>query len=121
MGEHSMEIDEVKDHLNLKDKIIKKLESKVKTLQERGGQHHQSPSRQQRSEFTTMRNMSVANGMMDTTVQRLESMIKQLDQSVEDGIANKSVLVIPDELEPVRRVTLKVSLLNDEMKLSMKL
>jgi hypothetical protein len=112
--EHEEEITKLKESLELKNKIVKRLEGKVESLKAKS--NIRSPQRRA-PQAAMMRNIAVTGEMMDTSIRRLESMLKQIDQSVD----NQKNVDKNDDLAPIRKVASKLSLVNDELKMSVKL
>merc|ERR1712038_1386151 len=63
-----------------------------------------------------IRNISVTNELMDTSIRKLEKMMDQLEL-----IEKEKRTDLADEVSPIRRVATKVSLVHEEMKVAIKL
>jgi len=126
-NEQEEHINKLKEELEHKEATILKLEGKVNTLSSpRGGVNHRL-SNQQRptSNAAMMRNIAVTNEMVETSIRRLENMTKQMHKT--DEKENKACFLDPnqtmldDDMAPIRRVAIKVSLVHEELKLSLML
>jgi chromosome segregation ATPase len=60
--------------------------------------------------------MAVTNELLDTSMRKLENMIAHFDR-----VGNENNTNIVDEMAPIRRVATAISLVHEEMKVSMKL
>eukprot|EP00551_Chaetoceros_affinis_P009479 CAMPEP_0203669518 /NCGR_PEP_ID=MMETSP0090-20130426/5866_1 /ASSEMBLY_ACC=CAM_ASM_001088 /TAXON_ID=426623 /ORGANISM="Chaetoceros affinis, Strain CCMP159" /LENGTH=771 /DNA_ID=CAMNT_0050534221 /DNA_START=404 /DNA_END=2719 /DNA_ORIENTATION=+ len=115
--DHTSTMDVLSHQLDLKDKIIKRHEMKIYSLLNRKGDETNS-TRQARQvpQDVIIRNISVTNELMDTSIRKLEKMMDQLEL-----IEKEKRTDLADELSPIRRVATKVSLVHEEMKVSIKL
>jgi len=123
--EHAIEIEVLQDKLELKATLVKKLKLKNGSMKRMNSSKRSlscislgDPS----SESSMMRNITMTNEIMNTLTVRLEAMLTRIDQSTQpaEGIYDIGV-DIPDELAPIRKLGSKISLVNDEMKISMQL
>jgi len=123
--EHAIEIKVLQDKLELKATLVKKLKLKNGSMKRMNSSKRSlscislgDPS----SESSMMRNINMTNEIMNTLTFRLEAMLTRIDQSTQpaEGIYDIGV-DIPDELAPIRKLGSKISLVNDEMKISMQL
>jgi len=123
--EYAIEIKVLQDKLELKATLVKKLKLKNGSMKRMNSSKRSlscislgDPS----SESSMMRNINMTNEIMNTLTFRLEAMLTRIDQSTQpaEGIYDIGV-DIPDELAPIRKLGSKISLVNDEMKISMQL
>ena len=116
--DHNSSMDVMSQQLDLKDKIIQRHEMKIYSLiHEKGGGETKSPIRQRHVPQDVMiRNISVTNELMDTSIRKLEKMMEQLEL-----VEKEKRTDLADEISPIRRVATKVSLVHEEMKVAMKL
>ncbi len=109
--EHSSTMEVFSKQLELKDKIISRLESKMFGLVKNKNDSIPSPQRPNRamSKDYMLRKITVTNELMDTSMRRLETMLTRLER-MEDN----------DQSAPIRRMAMKVSSVHEEMKVAMK-
>jgi len=110
--EHAASMAAMEKQLRMKEKLVKKLETKIDNMKT-------SRPQLESSQLLLLRSTSMNSELMDTSTRRLQTMLKNLDESVED--TGDSGIDIPDEMAPIRRVASKIFLVNDEVKISMKL
>jgi len=69
------------------------------------------------------RNMSISTEVMNTLTLRLENMLTKIDapRQNQDEVQYDTGFGAEDELAPIRKIAAKISLVNDEMKVSMKI
>lgn len=111
--EHSSNMEVFSKQLELKDKIISRLESKMFGLvKNKNDTILPSSHRPNRAvpKDVMVRSIAVTNELMDSSIRRLETMLARLERTDEN-----------DEIAPIRRMALKVSSVHEEMKVSMKL
>lgn len=119
-AEHTIEMDVLSRQLDLKDKIIHRHEMKIYDLLNRkdnntpAKMHHHN--NRHVSPDVMVRNISVTNELMDTSIRKLEKMMEQLEL-----IETEKRTDLADEISPIRRVATKVSLVHEEMKVAIKL
>jgi hypothetical protein len=105
--------------LERKDKHITSLETKMFSLlkNKNDGNGMSSPQRNRPVPQDVMiRNIAVTNELLDTSMRKLENMMSHINRVSDDTHAN-----IKDEIAPIRRVATKISLVHEEMSVSMKL
>jgi uncharacterized coiled-coil protein SlyX len=122
--EHKTFMTMLSKQLELKDKHINSLESKIFGLLKHKNDRA-SPQRSVRKD-DMVRSMVVTNEMLDTSMRKLENMMVQIQKSEEDKKKNATTAdgsAVSEEgpMAPVRRVATKISLVHEEMKVSMKL
>jgi len=128
--EHAEEISSMQNKLDLKDTLIKKLRLKNGSLKRMESSKRALSSRNlssrnldPSSDAFTVRDMNMTNEMMNTLTFRLERMMAKIEESMQtpaESIYDVSV-DLPDEMRPIRKLAAKISLANDEMKVTMKL
>ena len=117
--EHQALMNVLSKQLERKDKHISSLETKMFSLlkNKNDGNGMSSPQRNRPVPQDVMiRNMAVTNELLDTSMRKLENMMSHIDRVSDDTHAN-----IKDEIAPIRRVATKISLVHEEMSVSMKL
>ena len=98
--------------MEIKDKIIKRLETKCFALVK-------SKTADPMPRKLMVRNIASTNEALDVTIQRLERLVEPLMATKGEGV--EPVKNSEDEFGSIRRVAAKVSLVHEELKLSMKL
>lgn len=111
--EHASTIDILSRQLETKDKIISQMETKVFTLS-KTKKDISNPSRKGIPYDVLLRNIGVTNELMDSSIQRLENMMAQMDR--EENETDRL-----DEFVPIRRLGAKISLVQHEMRVALKL
>ena len=113
--EHTSNMDVLSHQLELKDKIIKRHEMKIYDLLNRkeGGA---TSAMKRVPQDVMLRNISVTNELMDASIRKLEKMMEQLEL-----VESEKRTDLADEISPIRRVATKVSLVHEEMKVTIKL
>jgi hypothetical protein len=113
--EHASTMDYLSKQLDIKEKIINRLETKMFSLVKSNKENMATPQRAIPQDVM-IRSIAVTNELMDTSMRKLENMIGHIERVEKE---NRTEIV--DELAPVRRVATKISLVHEEMKVSMKL
>lgn len=111
--EHALTIDILSRQLETKDKIISQMETKVYNLS-KSTKEKSSPARKGIPYDVLLRNIGVTNELMDSSIQRLENMMAQLDRDEKESDRL-------DEFVPIRRLGTKISLVQHEMRVALKL
>jgi len=111
--EHTSTMDVLSQQLELKDKIISRLETKIfKSRPPTAAGGGVIPK------DVMMRNIAVTNELMDNSIRRLENMMGQLKRAEEQGQSQGQG---GGDVAPIRRIAIKVSSVHEEMKVAMKL
>jgi len=136
--ENALVVAIMQEKLNRKDEIIKRLSLKngsMKSLKNMGssarlnGMNGSTRTLSTRSLLTASsqgfnaRTMSISTEVMNTLTLRLENMLTKIDTHTKDedqGLYDTG-FDTEDELAPIRTIAAKISLVNDEMKVSLKL
>jgi hypothetical protein len=111
--EHTSTIDILSRQLETKDKIISQMETKVFNLS-KSKKENSNSSRKGIPYDVLLRNIGVTNELMDSSIQRLENMMSQMDR--EENETDRQ-----DELVIIRRLGAKISLVQHEMRVALKL
>mmetsp|Transcript_3568 Transcript_3568/g.5443 ORF Transcript_3568/g.5443 Transcript_3568/m.5443 type:complete len:768 (-) Transcript_3568:80-2383(-) len=117
--EHHSLMNVLSKQVERKDKHISSLETKMFSLlkNKNDGNGMSSPQRTRAVPQDVMiRNMAVTNELLDTSMRKLENMMSHIDRVSDENHAH-----IKDEIAPIRRVATKISLVHEEMSVSMKL
>jgi hypothetical protein len=114
--EHKSLMNMLSKQLELKDNHISSLESKMFSLVKQKNNDHTSPQRTMRKDVM-IRSMAVTNEVMDTSMRKLENMMAQIQRSEDE----KRTDGVEGPMEPIRRIAIRISLVHEEMKVSMKL
>jgi hypothetical protein len=111
--EHTSTMDVLSQQLELKDKIISRLETKIfKSRPPTATGGGVIPK------DVMVRNIAVTNELMDNSIRRLENMMGQLKRAEEQGQSQGQG---DGDVAPIRRIAIKVSSVHEEMKVAMKL
>jgi chromosome segregation ATPase len=110
--DHKTNIELLNNQMEIKDKIIKRLETKCFALVK-------SKTADPMPRKLMVRNIASTNEALDVTIQRLERLVEPLMATKGEGV--EPVKNSEDEFGSIRRVAAKVSLVHEELKLSMKL
>ena len=118
-AEHQSLMDLLSKQLERKDTHISTLETKMFSMlksKNEGGALASPKKTRVIPQDVMIRNMSVTNELLDTSMRKLENMIAHFDR-----VGNENNTHIVDEMAPIRRVATAISLVHEEMKVSMKL
>jgi len=109
---HRTSIQLLTNQMAIKDKIIKRLEAKCFSLVK-------SKTADPVPRTLMVRNVAATNEALNVTIQRLERLVEPLTLAKGNGV--EPIMNKEDEFSSIRRVAAKVSLVQEELKLSMKL
>ena len=113
--DHRSLMDVLSKQLELKDKHISSLETKMfsllKTNKSEGGNHRNV------SQDVMIRSMAVTNEVLDTSMRKLENMIAQVKRIEENENTDSG----KNQIVAIRRVATRIALVHEEMKVSVKL
>ncbi len=115
--EHKSLRDMLSKQLELKDNHINSLESKIYGLLKQKNDIT-SPQKPMRRDVA-IRNVAVTNEVIDTSMRKLENMLSKIQENEEQKSRREADS--EDPMESIRRVANKISLVHEEMKVSMKL
>lgn len=117
--EHQSLMNLLSKQLERKDKHISSLEMKMFSMlksKNEGGAAGSPKKMRVIPQDVMIRSMAVTNELLDTSMRKLENMIAHFDR-----VGNENNTNIVDEMAPIRRVATAISLVHEEMKVSMKL
>ena len=112
--EHKLSMDSSSKQLELKDNHINSLESKMRNIL-KNKNNNVSPQRTMRKDVM-VRNIAVTSEVLDTSMRKLENMMDQIGRT-----ANEKRTETEDPMDPIRRIATRISLVHEEMKVSIKL
>lgn len=115
--EHRSLMDVLSKQLEVKDNHINSLETKMFSMLKSKNESRSANTPQRAVPQDVMiRGMAVTNELLDSSMRRLENMMLQMNRRCDE-----SGKIMTDEMDEIRRVATKMVLLQEEMKISLKI
>jgi len=115
--EHRSLMDVLSKQLEVKDNHINSLETKLfSMLKTKNDSRIVSTPQRVVPQDVMLRGMAVTNELLDSSMRKLENMMLQINRKCNESANNRT-----DEMDPIRRVATKMGLLQEELKISLKI